>query len=84
MINYLLFLNLLGAVSCAFDKYLATFKKYRISEKILLGICFLGGVFGFYIMSRLIRHKTKDKKFLLFLYPIFFFWIFVLIYLNLC
>ncbi len=73
--DYLVFINVLASVTCLFDKYLAKRKKYRISEKILLSMCAIGGVYGFYIVSRIIRHKTRDKKFLIFLYPILIIWL---------
>lgn len=79
MVNYLIIINLIAFVACCFDKYLAIRKKYRISEKLLLGISIIGGVFGFYIASRLVRHKTKDKKFLI-IYPVLIVWIFIIIF----
>ncbi|MBQ7104996.1 MAG: DUF1294 domain-containing protein [Bacilli bacterium] len=84
IIIFLLTINIISFFLCVFDKYLAIKKKYRISEKILLGSCLIGGVFGFFIASRIIRHKTKDKIFKIFFYPILFLWIIILIYLNLC
>lgn len=80
MIKYLIIMNLIALILCCFDKYLAIKRKYRISEKILLGICLIGGVFGFSIASRIVRHKTKDKKFLLIMYPILVVWIFIIIF----
>jgi len=77
--NFLLFINITSFFICGFDKYLAKNKKYRVSEKILLGMCFIGGIFGFYLGSKIFRHKTKDKKFIIFMYPILIFWIFILI-----
>lgn len=79
MVNYLIIINLIAFVTCCFDKYLAIRKKYRISEKLLLGISIIGGVFGFYIASRVVRHKTKDKKFLI-IYPVLIVWIFIIIF----
>ena len=84
MINYFIIINILAFIICYFDKHLAIKKKFRISEKNLLGICLAGGVFGFFISSKVFRHKTKDKKFLFYYKPILIFWILVLIYLFLC
>lgn len=84
MSKYFLFVSILAFILCLFDKQLAKKKKYRISEKILLFICLIGGVFGFFIASRIFRHKTKDKKFKIFMYPILFIWIILFIYLILC
>lgn len=84
MTYYLIFINVLGLIICIFDKYLAKRGKYRISEKLLLSICLIGGIFGFIIASRVVRHKTKDKKFLTFMYPMLIVWILILFYLTLC
>jgi len=77
MSTYLILINIIGFILCVFDKILAILHRYRISEKILLGICFLGGVFGFFIASHLVRHKTRDKKFLIVMYPILIFWLII-------
>lgn len=79
MVNYLIVINLIAFMMCCFDKYLAIKRKYRISEKLLLGISVIGGVFGFYIASRIVRHKTKDKKFLI-IYPVLILWIFIIVF----
>ncbi len=77
MSTYLVFINIIGLTLCLFDKILAILHRYRISEKILLGICFLGGVFGFFFASHLFHHKTHDKKFLMVMYPILVFWLII-------
>jgi len=79
MVQYLIFINILAFILCCFDKYLAVKRKYRISEKILLGICLIGGIFGFFIGTKMVRHKTKDKKFLI-MYPILIIWLFIIIF----
>lgn len=80
MVKYMVFINILGFIVCCFDKILAIKKKFRISEKLLIAICLIGGIFGFYLGTKLARHKTKDKKFLI-MYPILLIWIFIIIYL---
>lgn len=84
MINYLTIINIIAFILCFFDKRLAQKRKTRISEKILLLLCILGGVFGFLIASRIFHHKTKDLKFKIFMYPTLFIWIIILFYLILC
>lgn len=84
IIVFLLFINIISFFLCIFDKFLAKRRKFRISEKILLGSSIVGGVFGFLLASKLVRHKTKNKKFKFILYPTLFIWIIILIYLNLC
>lgn len=84
ILMFLLFINIISFFACYIDKNLAKKRKFRISEKILLGLSLTGGAFGFLISSRIFRHKTKDKKFLFYFKPILIFWIFILIYLFLC
>jgi hypothetical protein len=45
------------------DKKRAKKNKWRISEKYLLTIGFLGGALGTYIGMKRFRHKTKHKAF---------------------
>lgn len=80
--NYLIFLNIISFLLCCFDKRLAIKRKYRISEKILIFISSIGGVFGFLLASMLIKHKNKKKRFINLIYSILIIWIIMLIYLN--
>lgn len=82
IIIFLLFINTISFFICAFDKYLAKKRKFRISEKILIGLCFCGGFAGFLLSSRIFRHKTKDKKVLIFVYLASIVWILLLIYIS--
>ncbi len=79
---YLLFLNAISFLLCCFDKKLAIKGKYRISEKILIFISLIGGIFGFSLASTIFRHKTKKKRFINLIYSILIIWIIMLIYLN--
>lgn len=45
------------------DKYYAIKNKWRIPEKILIGIALLGGSFGCITGMQLFRHKTRKPKF---------------------
>ena len=47
------------------DKARAKKKRYRIPEKVLLGIAFAGGSLGAMAGMQIFRHKTKKLKFLL-------------------
>lgn len=78
---FLLFINITSFFLCFFDKQLAIKRKYRISEKILLGTCLIGGVFGFLISSRVFRHKTKHKKLLRIVYFMSIIWFMILVYI---
>ena len=46
------------------------FKRKRIRENVLLLFAFIGGEFSMFISMKLIHHKTRHKKFMIFL-PIF-------------
>jgi len=84
IIVFLIFVNITSFFICLFDKYLAKKRKFRISEKIIIGINLIGGIFGFFIASRIFKHKTKDKKFRFCTYPILFIWIIIFFYFILC
>ena len=60
---YLILINALGLLLMLADKSKAKKGAYRIPEKILLGICFLGGSFGCTVGMYLFRHKTQKLLF---------------------
>jgi len=62
-IYYFLIINLLAFVLCGLDKWFSIKKYFRISEYILLFICFLGGCFAFLIGMYVFHHKTKSIRF---------------------
>lgn len=62
---FLVAINLLGFFSIGYDKRLAVLKRKRISERNLLTIVALGGVFGSGIGMLFFRHKTVKKSYLL-------------------
>lgn len=62
---YLLAINIAAAIICFVDKHLAKKQKWRISEKTLFFISALGGSIGMYLAMKLVRHKTKHKRFML-------------------
>lgn len=65
MSNYLIFINLLAFITYYVDKKLAKRKKFRISEKCLFFLSFMGGSIGSLLAMYIFRHKTKKKKFLI-------------------
>jgi len=65
MSNYLIFINLLAFITYYVDKKLAKRKKFRISEKSLFFLSFMGGSIGSLLAMYIFRHKTKKKKFLI-------------------
>ena len=60
---YLLIINASGLLCMLADKLKAKKAKYRIPEKILLGIAFLGGSLGCTAGMYLFRHKTRKPAF---------------------
>ncbi len=78
LLEYLLVVNIIGFILCILDKYFAIKNKYRISEKLLILISLIGGVFGFVLGMHLIRHKTKKKVFNIPIYIILIIWIVII------
>ena len=62
-INYLISINLVGFIATFIDKKKAIYNKWRISEKVLLLIAFVGGCFGVLFAMNIFRHKTRKLKF---------------------
>lgn len=70
---YLISINILGIILTIYDKIASKkFRKNRVRENVLLLIGALGGAVSMYITMKLIRHKTRHKKFMTGL-PIIFF-----------
>ena len=66
-VGYVLWLSVVGFAAMGLDKRRAVKGKWRISEKSLLLIAFLGGGIGSYLGMRHYRHKTKHLSFRLLL-----------------
>ena len=62
---YFLIINLLSAAVCALDKKMALSEGWRVRENTLFALCLLGGSVGMYLTMRLIRHKTRHKRFMI-------------------
>lgn len=60
---YLLILSLITFFSYVVDKGKAKRGAWRIPEKILLTLSFIGGAIGGYGAMHLVRHKTKKWYF---------------------
>ncbi len=54
-----------GFTVMGLDKSYAQNHRYRIPERILMGIALFGGWFGVYLGMRLFHHKTKKPLFYL-------------------
>lgn len=70
---YLLLISVITAVITVADKIKAGKGSFRVPEKTLFVLAFLGGSLAEYITMKLIRHKTLHKKFMLGLPLIMFF-----------
>jgi len=65
LIIYFCIISVITAVFTVSDKIFAKEKMWRVPEKHLLALAFLGGAPAEYFIMRLIRHKTQHKKFML-------------------
>ena len=62
---YIILISLISALACIIDKMSAINGGWRIRERTLLLLCFLGGSAMMYIVMRIICHKTRHNKFML-------------------
>lgn len=62
-IFYFIGINIFAFFTMAYDKLKAKFRKYRITEKFLINLSFLGGSFGTLTAMIVFRHKIRTKKF---------------------
>ena len=67
---YLIIINLLAIILFAVDKFKAKHGLWRIPEKVLFLISFIGGSIGTLIGMYLFHHKTKHLSFVI-LNPLF-------------
>lgn len=60
---YIIFVNILGYIIMYADKKNAKKGKYRIPEKNIFYISFLGGELGIIIAMKKLKHKISKKSF---------------------
>lgn len=65
IVIYMVIMSVIGFVSMGIDKKRAINKKWRIPEKTLFIIAFLGGAAGSVLGMRIFKHKTKHMKFVI-------------------
>ncbi len=63
LLVYLILINAAAFLLMRADKQKARKKQWRIPERVLLGVCLLGGSLGGCLSMRLYRHKTKHAAF---------------------
>ncbi len=63
LLVYLALVNAISLTLMHVDKKKAVRGKWRIPERTLLGVCFLGGSLGGFLGMQLFRHKTQHPKF---------------------
>lgn len=63
---YLFIISTLTALLTIYDKIAAKkWPKHRISEAMLILLALIGGSLAEYVVMKLIRHKTRHKKFMI-------------------
>lgn len=67
LLGYLIGLNVVTFLVFGFDKWMATSKSWRISEKILWLLSLFGGSAGALMGMQFFRHKTRKISFQLML-----------------
>ena len=67
---YFIVINLLTFLLYGLDKYKAIRQEWRIPERALLLMAFVGGAFGALSAMRIFRHKTRKGRFKLII-PLF-------------
>ena len=60
---YIAFINLIAFLTFGIDKLKAKHHHYRISEKFLFTLCFIGGSLGGFLGMTIFHHKTLHKSF---------------------
>ena len=78
LLCYLIGLNLLAFFACGWDKHLARRHRWRIPERALLALAWLGGAAGMLLAMQLFRHKTQHKRFTILVPLTLFFQLFLL------
>lgn len=62
---YFLIVNIVVFALAGYDKYLAVNNKFRIPEKTLFAIAFIGGSVGLLLAMLIFKHKISKRSFLL-------------------
>ncbi len=60
---YLLIINVITALTAMWDKLQAKRNGWRVPEKTLFGLAFIGGAVGLLVGMYTVRHKTRKPAF---------------------
>ncbi len=63
-LGYFIGISLLACVLTVWDKRCARRKKRRVAEKTLFAVAALGGALAMLVTMRLVRHKTRHRRFM--------------------
>jgi uncharacterized membrane protein YsdA (DUF1294 family) len=63
MVQYSLVMNIIGLFIMAIDKYKAKHHQWRIAEKTIWLVSFIGGAVGTAVGMYLFHHKTRHRAF---------------------
>lgn len=62
---YYIIINVVTAAVYFADKRFAVAHRWRVPERVLIGLAFLGGGAGAFFAMTVFRHKTKHIKFII-------------------
>lgn len=62
---YMLVMNIAGFITMGVDKKKSINRGWRIPERTLILVAFLGGAFGSFLGMNFFRHKTRHIKFII-------------------
>lgn len=65
LLCWMVFWNVLAFILYGIDKNRAKHNRWRIPEKVLLGVAFVSGGFGALLGMRVFHHKTKHMQFVI-------------------
>lgn len=60
---YFAIINIYAFIVMGYDKIKAKLKRYRVTERFIMTLAFIGGSFGVLLAMLVFRHKIRTKKF---------------------
>ncbi|MBR3995131.1 MAG: DUF1294 domain-containing protein [Clostridia bacterium] len=79
---YFIIINITAFVTFGIDKHRSIKKLYRISEKTLFSLSFLGGATMMFFGMCTFRHKTRKTSFMIVIPLLMLFHLFLILYLE--